>query len=154
MNGMGRMGRWMSLGATALGCLVGAHADTLTWNGGATNDFTAAASWTPAQKPRPGDTLVIQGDVTFTGATFDVGTAGLTIQSTQGRVRCGVSFTGSGDLVIMGNGKAFFQDGACPSLAGNWRLHPAVPRRPHIPCTTSAAAKAATRSAFERRVLR
>ncbi len=30
----------------------------------------------------------------------------------------------------------------------------AVPRRLHISCTTSAAAKAATRSAFERRVLR
>lgn len=126
MKRMGRLEWLIVLGVATLGGLVGAHADTLTWNGGATNDFTAAASWTPAQKPQPGDTLVIQGDVTFTGATFDVGTAGLTIQSTQGSVRCGVSFTGSGDLVIRGNGKAFFQDGACPSLAGDWRLRGGV----------------------------
>lgn len=126
MKRMGRLEWLIVLGMATLGGLVGAQADTLTWNGGATNDFTAAASWTPAQTPRPGDTLVIQEDVTFKGATFDVGTAGLTIQSTQGRVRCGVSFTGSGDLVIMGNGKAFFQDGACPSLAGNWRLRGGV----------------------------
>lgn len=126
MKRMGRLEWLIVLGVATLGGLVGAHADMLTWNGGATNDFTAAASWTPAQKPQPGDTLVIQGDVTFTGATFDVGTAGLTIQSTQGSVRCGVSFTGSGDLVIRGNGKAFFQDGACPSLAGDWRLRGGV----------------------------
>lgn len=126
MKRMGRLEWLIVLGMATLGGLVGAQADTLTWNGGATNDFTAAASWTPAQKPQPGDTLVIQGDVTFTGATFDVGTAGLTIQSTQGSVRCGVSFTGSGDLVIRGNGKAFFQDGACPSLAGDWRLRGGV----------------------------
>lgn len=126
MKKMRRLEWLIVLGVATLGGLVGAHADMLTWNGGATNDFTAAASWTPAQKPQPGDTLVIQGDVTFTGATFDVGTAGLTIQSTQGSVRCGVSFTGSGDLVIMGNGKAFFQDGACPSLTGDWRLRGGV----------------------------
>lgn len=127
MKRMGRLEWLIVLGMATLGGLVGAQADTLTWNGGATNDFTAAASWTPAQKPQPGDTLVIQEDVTFTGATFDVGTAGLTIQSTKGRVRCGVSFTGSGALVIMGNNeKAFFQDGACPSLAGNWRLRGGV----------------------------
>ena len=128
MKRMGRLEWLIVLGMATLGGLVGAQADTLTWNGGATTegDFTAPASWTPAQTPRPGDTLVIQEDVTFKGATFDVGTAGLTIQSTQGRVRCGVSFTGSGDLVIMGNGKAFFQDGACPSLAGNWRLRGGV----------------------------
>lgn len=100
MKKMRRLEWLIVLGMATLGGLVGAQAETLTWNGGATNDFTAAASWTPAQKPQPGDTLVIQGDVTFTGATFDVGTAGLTIQSTQGSVRCGVSFTGSGDLVI------------------------------------------------------
>ncbi len=121
---MKRMGRWMVLGAAALGGLAGAQADTLTWNGGATTegDFTAAASWSPAQTPRPGDTLVIQGNVTFKDATFDVGTEGLTIQRTQGTVRCGVSFTGSGDLVITGSGGTFFQDAACPSLTGNWRL--------------------------------
>lgn len=126
MKKMRRLEWLIVLGMATLGGLVGAHADMLTWNGGTTNDFTAAASWTPAQKPQPGDTLVIQEDVTFTGATFDVGTAGLTIQSTQGRVRCGVSFTGSGDLVIRGNGKAFFQDGACPSLTGDWRLRGGV----------------------------
>lgn len=129
MKRMGRLEWLIVLGIATLGGLVGAQAKTLTWNGGATTegDFTAAASWTPAQKPQPGDTLVIQEDVTFTVATFDVGTAGLTIQSTKGTVRCGVSFTGSGALVIMGNNeKAFFQDGACPSLAGNWRLRGGV----------------------------
>ena len=126
MKRMGRLEWLIVLGMSTLGGLVGAHAATLTWKGGATNDFTAASSWSPAQTPQPGDTLIIQEDVTFKGATFDVGTAGLTIQSTKGRVRCGVSFTGSGELVIMGNGKAFFQDGACPSLTGHWYLRGGV----------------------------
>lgn len=128
MKGTGRMFRWMLLGVAALAGLAGVRADTLTWNGGATTegDFTAAASWSPAQTPRPGDTLVIQGNVTFKGAAFDVGTEGLTIQRSQGTVRCGVSFTGSGDLVITGSGGTFFQDGACPSLTGNWRLRGGV----------------------------
>ena len=123
MNRMGRLGRWMLLGMATLGGLAGAHAETLTWSGDATGDFTAAANWSPAQTPQPGDTLVIQESVTFKGTTFDVGTAGLTIQRTQGTVRCGVSFTGSGDLVVTGSGGgAFYQDGACPSLTGAWRL--------------------------------
>lgn len=123
MNRMGRLGRWMLLGMATLGGLAGAHAETLTWSGDATGDFTAAANWSPAQTPQPGDTLVIQESVTFKGTTFDVGTAGLTIQRTQGTVRCGVSFTGSGDLVITGSGGGvFFQDGACPLLTGAWRL--------------------------------
>ena len=128
MKRMGRLEWLIVLGMSTLGGLVGAHAATLTWNGGATNDFTAAASWSPAQTPRPGDTLVIQEqeEVTFKSATFDVGEAGLTIQSTKGRVRCRVSFTGSGDLVIKGNGQAFFQDGACPSLTGDWYLRGGV----------------------------
>ncbi len=128
MKRMGRLEWLIVLGMSTLGGLVGAHADTLTWNGGATTegDFTAAASWTPAQTPQPGDTLVIQEEVTFKSATFDVGTAGLTIQSKQGSVRCGVSFTGSGDLVIIGNGQAFYQDGACPSLTGDWYLRGGV----------------------------
>lgn len=124
MKRTGRLERLIVLGVAALAGLAGVRADTLTWNGGTTKegDFTAAANWSPAQTPQPGDTLVIQGDVTFKGATFDVGTAGLTIQRTQGTVRCGVSFTGSGDLVITGNGGTFYQDGACPSLTGNWYL--------------------------------
>lgn len=128
MKRMGRLEWLIVLGMSTLGGLVGAHADTLTWNGGATTegDFTAAASWSPAQTPQPGDTLVIQEEVTFKSATFDVGTEGLTIQSKQGSVRCGVSFTGSGDLVIIGNGKAFYQDGACPSLKGHWYLRGGV----------------------------
>ena len=126
MKRMGRLAWLIVLGMSTLGGLVGAHADTLTWNGGATNDFTAASSWSPAQKPQPGDTLIIQEEVTFKSATFDVGEAGLTIQSTKGTVRCGVSFTGSGDLVIKGNGQAFFQDGACPSLTGDWYLRGGV----------------------------
>lgn len=128
MKRMGRLEWLIVLGMSTLGGLVGAHADTLTWNGGATTegDFTAAASWSPAQTPQPGDTLVIQEEVTFKSATFDVGTEGLTIQSKQGSVRCGVSFTGSGDLVIKGNGQAFFQDGACPSLTGDWYLRGGV----------------------------
>ena len=89
MKKMRRLEWLIVLGMATLGGLVGAQADTLTWNGGATNDFTAPASWTPAREPRPGDTLVIREDVTFKGATFDVGTAGLTIQSTQGRVQIG-----------------------------------------------------------------
>ena len=126
MKRMGRLERLIVLGMSTLGGLVGAHADELTWNGGATNDFTAASSWSPAQTPQPGDTLIIQEEVTFKSATFDVGEAGLTIQSTKGTVRCGVSFTGSGDLVIIGNGKAFYQDGACPSLTGDWYLRGGV----------------------------
>lgn len=128
MKRMRRLEWLIVLGMATLGGLVGAHADTLTWNGGATTegDFTAPASWTPVQTPQPGDTLIIEEEVTFKSATFDVGTAGLTIQSTKGTVRCGVSFTGSGDLVIIGNGKAFFQDGACPSLTGDWRLRGGV----------------------------
>ena len=126
MKRMGRLAWLIVLGMSTLGGLVGAHADELTWKGGATNDFTAASSWSPAQKPQPGDTLIIQEEVTFKSATFDVGEAGLTIQSTKGTVRCGVSFTGSGDLVIIGNGKAFYQDGACPSLTGDWYLRGGV----------------------------
>ena len=127
MKRMGRLAWLIVLGMSTLGGLVGAHADTLTWNGGATNDFTAASSWSPAQKPQPGDTLIIQEEVTFKSATFDVGTEGLTIQSTKGRVRCRVSFKGSGDLVIMGNNReAFYQDGACPSLTGDWYLRGGV----------------------------
>ena len=125
---MGRLEWLIVLGMSTLCGLVGAHADTLTWNGGATKegDFMAASSWSPEQTPQPGDTLVIQEEVTFKSATFDVGTAGLTIKSTKGTVRCGVSFTGSGDLVIIGNGKAFYQDGACPSLKGHWYLRGGV----------------------------
>ena len=125
MKRTGRLERLIVLGVAALAGLTGVRADTLTWNGDTTKegDFTAAASWSPAQTPQPGDTLVIQGDVTFKGATFDVGTAGLTIQRSQGTVRCGVSFTGSGDLVVTGSGGGgFYQDGACPSLTGDWRL--------------------------------
>lgn len=128
MKRMGRLERLIVLGMATLGGLAGAYAETLTWSGGATKegDFTAAANWSPAQAPRPGDTLVIQESVTFKGATFDVGTAGLTIQRTQGTVRCGVTFTGSGDLVITGNGGTFHQDGACPSLTGDWYLRGGV----------------------------
>lgn len=128
---MGRLEWLIVLGMSTLGGLVGAHAATLTWNGGPTKegDFMAASSWSPAQTPQPGDTLVIeeQEEVTFKSATFDVGTEGLTIQSTKGRVRCRVSFKGSGDLVIMGNNReAFYQDGACPSLTGDWYLRGGV----------------------------
>ena len=128
MKRMGRLEWLIVLGMSTLGGLVGAHAATLTWNGGSTKegDFMAASSWSPTQTPQPGDTLVIQEEVTFKSATFDVGTAGLTIQSTKGTVRCGVSFKGSGALVIKGNGKAFYQDGACPSLTGDWYLRGGV----------------------------
>ncbi len=100
MKRMGRLEWLIVLGMATLGGLVGAQADTLTWNGGATNDFTATAMWWWARRP----------------------------------------------LSSCVRGRAF---GTSMAVAGI-----AVPRRLHISCTTSAAAKAATRSAFERRVLR
>lgn len=100
MKKMRRLEWLIVLGMATLGGLVGAQADTLTWNGGATNDFTAPAMWWWARQPW------------------------------SSCVR----------------GRAF---GTSMAVAGI-----AVPRRLHISCTTSAAAKAATRSAFERRVLR
>ena len=71
MKRMGRLAWLIVLGMSTLGGRVGAHADTLTWNGGATKegDFMAASSWSPEQTPQPGDTLVIQEEVTFKSAT-------------------------------------------------------------------------------------
>lgn len=53
MKRMGRLEWLIVLGMATLGGLVGAHADTLTWNGGATTegDFTAVAMWWWARRP-------------------------------------------------------------------------------------------------------
>ena len=70
MKKMRRLEWLIVLGVATLGGLVGAHADMLTWNGGATNDFTAAASWTPAQKPQPGDFPNIHRSPPFRERTY------------------------------------------------------------------------------------
>lgn len=92
--------RWAALLAATVG-VASAQAETLTWKGGATGDFTAPTNWSPAQAPQPGDTLVINKAVEFAAATFDVGAVGLTIQNSA-RTLCGVAFEGSGEISVQG----------------------------------------------------
>lgn len=96
-------------------------AATLTWAGGAAGDFTSAANWSPQQIPRPGDTLIVNEAVTFAATTFDVGTAGLTIQNAA-NVSSAVAFTGSGEIVVRGKG-TYAQSVVLPSFMGNWRIY-------------------------------
>ena len=99
---------------------TGLQADTLTWKGGLTNAFASAASWTSAAtgndaSPQPGDTLIVSSAATFTGSTFDIGAAGITIDNSA-TVYCGVAFSGTGRLVKMGS--AYFRQTAYCTHAG------------------------------------
>ena len=113
--------RWAALFAATM-CVASACAETLTWNGDATGDFTASANWSPAQAPQPGDTLVINKAVTFDAATFDVGSEGLTVQTTA-KVVSQVAFTGSGSITVRSNSAGYFQIVACSSHTGDWHLY-------------------------------
>lgn len=100
---------------------TGLQADTLTWKGGLTNAFTAAANWTSEATgndavPQPGDTLKVTSAATFTGTTFDIGAAGITIDNSAA-VYCGVAFSGTGRLVKKGSGQ-FNQTTACTHFGG------------------------------------
>ena len=116
--------RWVALLAATMG-VASAQAETLTWTGGATGDFTASANWSPAQAPQPGDTLVINKTVTFDAATFDVGSEGLTFQSTA-KVVNQVAFTGSGNITVRSNSAGYFQTASCPSHMGDWHIYGGV----------------------------
>jgi len=100
---------------------TGLQADTLTWKGGLTNAFTSAANWTSAATgndaaPQPGDTLLVTSPATFTGTTFDIGEAGITIDNSAA-VYCGVAFSGTGRLVKKGSAK-FNQSTTCTHTGG------------------------------------
>lgn len=115
--------KWLCLtllSSVTVGGALNLQAETLTWTGGATGDFTASANWSPAQAPQAGDTLVINKAVTFDAATFDVGTSGLEIQASA-RTLCDVAFAGSGEIRVRGGG-GFFQIAPCLSFAGDWRV--------------------------------
>lgn len=100
--------KWLCLtllSSVTVGGVLNLQAETLTWTGGATGDFTASANWSPAQAPQAGDTLVINKAVTFDAATFDVGTSGLEIQASA-RTLCDVAFAGSGEIRVREIGRA------------------------------------------------
>jgi len=104
----------MTVGATL-------YADTLTWKGGLTNSFATAANWTSAATgqdaaPAPGDTLKVTSETVWTDGSFDLGTAGITIENAA-IVRCGVAFSGEGRLVKKGSG-FFYQNKACTHAGG------------------------------------
>ena len=104
---------------------TGCHVVLTVPPGGATGDFTASANWSPAQTPQPGDTLVINKTVTFDAATFDVGSEGLTVQSTA-KVVNQVAFTGSGNITVRSNSAGYFQTASCPSHMGDWHIYGGV----------------------------
>ena len=123
---------WAALLVATMG-VASAQAETLRWTSGATTagDFTSAANWSPTQAPQPGDTLIVNDAVTFAATTFDVGTAGLTIESAaKVKVISNVAFTGSGDMVIHSKSTdwqgGFFQKAACPSHTGDWHIYDGI----------------------------
>lgn len=86
-------------------------ADTLTWKGGATGLFSAPSNWTSANTgttsmlgPQPGDTVKFTKIVGLDAETFNVGSAGLTIDNSM-ILSNKVVFTGSGKVVKKGNGE-------------------------------------------------
>lgn len=86
-------------------------ADTLTWKGGATGQFSAPSNWTSANTgttstlgPQPGDTVKFTKIVGLDAETFDIGSAGLTIDNSM-ILTNKVVFTGSGKVVKKGNGE-------------------------------------------------
>ena len=86
-------------------------ADTLTWKGGATGLFSAPSNWTSANTgttstlgPQPGDTVKFTKIVGLDAETFNIGSAGLTIDNST-TLTNKVVFTGSGKIVKKGNGE-------------------------------------------------
>ncbi len=86
-----------------------AWADTLTWKGAATGTFSTPSNWTSADEggtstygPRPGDTVKFAKIVGLTEETFDIGSAGLTIDNSK-YVTNYVKFVGSGKIVKKGS---------------------------------------------------
>ena len=86
-------------------------ADTLTWKGGATGQFSAPSNWTSANTgttstlgPQPGDTVKFTKIVGLDAETFNIGSAGLTIDNSM-ILSNKVVFTGSGKVVKKGNGE-------------------------------------------------
>lgn len=119
---MKRLGKYL-MAMAVMAVTIRGGAATLTWAGGVTTagDFTSAANWSPQQVPQPGDTLIVNDAVTFAATTFNVGTAGLTIQNAA-NVTSRILFTGSGEIVIRGKG-TYAQSGALTAFTGNWRIY-------------------------------
>ena len=129
---MKRLGKYL-MAMAVMAVTIRGGAATLTWAGGVTTvgDFTSAANWSPQQVPQPGDTLIVNDAVTFAATTFDVGTAGLTIQNAaKVKVISNVAFSGSGDITIHSKATdwqgGFFQKAACPSYSGDWYVYDGV----------------------------
>lgn len=100
---------------------TGLLADTLTWKGGTSGDFSAAANWTSAATgndaaPQPGDTLKVTSSTTFTDGAFNIGSAGITIENSA-ELTNNVAFSGSGRLVKGGSGR-WYQCAACTHSGG------------------------------------
>ena len=87
-----------------------AWGDTLTWSGSNAGSFTTPSNWTSADEggtstygPRPGDTVKFTKAVDLEEETFDIGSAGLTIENSA-TLNNYVKFAGSGKIVKRGTG--------------------------------------------------
>lgn len=92
--------------AAGVAFVMTVSADTLTWKGGTSGEFSNSANWTSDGShgsPQPGDTLKFTGATTLTAETFDLGGEGVTIEN-GAAVTSNVKFTGSGVLSKTGKG--------------------------------------------------
>lgn len=110
---MKKIAFWADVAAVAVSAMLplSVVADTLTWKGGATGQFSAPSNWTSANTgttstlgPQPGDTVKFTKIVGLDAETFNIGSAGLTIDNSM-ILSNKVVFTGSGKVVKKGNGE-------------------------------------------------
>ncbi len=100
---------------------VSASAKTTAWTGGGgSTDFSTADNWDNGA-PAPGDIVTIStASVNLTGS-FDMGSAGLTIE-TSADTTCSVVFSGSGTLVKRGANVLAIQGGKWTGFSGKIRV--------------------------------
>ena len=108
-------------------CALAAQADTLTWKGGSSGKFSEASNWTSAATggeaaPQSGDTVVFpSSSVELTAETFNLGSAGLTIEN-PAALTSHVTFTGSGGIVKRGVGHFIQMGDAGGTFTGGARF--------------------------------
>ena len=83
---------------------LGLCAKTTTWTGPGSGKFSSSSNWNSGA-PEPGDTVIVNGAVTWESEEFSIGEAGLTL-TLKNTVTSSVKFTGAGEIRIAG-GTAF-----------------------------------------------
>ena len=128
-------------------CALAAQADTLTWKGGSSGKFSEASNWTSAATsgeaaPQSGDTVVFPSSVELTAETFNLGSAGLTIEN-PAALTSHVTFTGSGGIVKRGAGQFIQMGDAGGTFTGGARFENGklVLNNRYLPGTTTAGRK-------------